>query len=469
MATTQHISSIHGDFSLEETRALEDNSIFLHSATRGKRIVSGALLTPPASQGPGSSSSLSSAPGLSYASTSVHHKCFSSSSDYTLDLPESAVSVAALEFIGFTTETATEIFIRFASRPDPDQCPDDLLGYARGHAQMLSENPYRDYPPTQAMTQIGLSQQFQDAITDPHFSTIFETETLLFWIKDTLHINYLTLVQLQRRLIDHANRIIAKKAKRDNIEVVVQPAASLSSNQIPLTATLNMTSEDHNLPKDYVTVQNASPVLQDHYVLYKAKAAAEMGEPQCIQDDGSLLIYAITRYSGGDFNYASAALYLTPEAETAEAYRAWTARRCPYSDTWVIRIQIPMTFIHCLRQQDLWYSKNWKEYVWYCRKEMKPPAKYKSYWYSGGADLIKGHICTGVQDLVTRIKKKEVQTEVSEENVLRTGSIKATQWVFMHYNTIERLEEEIRGNIHIEITAAEHVQKKYRTGRWRDS
>lgn len=466
MASKQSLSLLYGDFSLEETRALEEDLIFLHSATRGKRVVSGALLTPPASQGSGSSSSLSNASGSSCASTSVHHKCFNSSTHYTLDLPESAVSVAALEFIGFTIETATEIFIRFASRPYPDQCPDELLDYARGHAQMLSKNPYRNYPPTQAMTRIGLSQQFQDAITDPHFSTIFGTETLLFWIQDTLRINYLTLEQLQRRLIDHANRSIAKRAKRDSIDVVFQPAASLSSDQVPLTATLNMMSKNHNLPKDYVTVQNAGPVLQDHYVLYKARAAAEMGEPQWFQDDGSLGMYVMTRYSGGDFNHAHWALYLTPEVETAEAYRAWTARRCPYSDTWVIRIQIPMTFIHSLRQQDLWYSKNWKEYVWYSKNKTRPPAKYDSYWNDKGAELIKGHICTGVQDSVTRIKKEEVQTKMSEENILTTGSGKATQWVFMHNyrslndNTIERLEQEIRGKSHIEITAAEIVQKK---------
>lgn len=125
-----------------------------------------------------------------------------------------------------------------------------------------------------------------------------------------------------------------------------------------------------------------------------------------------------------------------------------------------------MTFIHSLRQQDLWYSKNWKEYVWYSKKKTRPPAKYDSYWNDKGAELIKGHICTGVQDSVTRIKKEEVQTKMSEENILTTGSGKATQWVFMHNyrslndNTIERLEQEVRGKIHVEITAAEIVQKK---------
>ena len=441
-------------FSYEETRALEEDYIFFPLTTPGKRKISGALLSPPANQGSGSLSSSSS------SSASVRYKSFNSSTNFTLDLPQSAVSVEALEFIGFTTQTADEIFARFTSRPNPDNNHDDLIDYVYGHVRILTTEAYQHYATAQAIAQIGLTQQVQDAITDPRFSTILGTETLYFWVKDTLRINYLTLIQLQCRLKNHATRSLAKKkAKRPKIEDVFQPAASLSTEQNPQTATLNMTSEDHNLPKHYVTVQHASPVLQNHYVLYKAKAASEMGELQWICDDGSLEMNAIASYAAGDFNHQNPAWYWTPEAETAEEYRAWAARRCPYSDTWVIRIQIPEIFINGLRQQDLWYSQNWKEYVWYCKKRMRPPPKYDLYWKAGGADLIKGHICTGFSASVTRIKKDEVQTKMSEENLLTIGSSKATQWVFMQDDSVERLGREIRGKIHIEITAAKEAQE----------
>ena len=107
-----------------------------------------------------------------------------------MDLPQSPISVAALEFIGFTAETAAEIFRRFTSRPDPNINPDDLLDYVYGHTLILNTDRYRDYPPAQAMRQIVLTQQMQDAILDPQFSKIFGTETLRFWIDDTLRINW---------------------------------------------------------------------------------------------------------------------------------------------------------------------------------------------------------------------------------------------------------------------------------------
>jgi hypothetical protein len=425
----------------EETQALEEDLVFLSSntpSTSGKPKVSGALLTPPSSQGRVSR--------LSSSSASVRFRSFSSSPGFTLDLPQSAISVAALGFIGFTAETAADIFKRFTSRPNPDINPDDLLDYIHGHTLMLFTGSYQHCLPAQAMTQIGLTQQIQDTILDPRFSVIFGTKTLHFWIDDTLRINYLTLIQLLQRLKNQATRSIAKKTKRAKLNGIF-PLKKSSSQQVTTTATLNVMPEDHYLPKNFVAVDKPSEILEDHYVLYKAKAAAEMGDPQWIQDDGSLEMNAITTYGRDDFNYVNTAWYWTPEAETAEMYRAWAARRCPWSDTWVIRIQIPKTFINSLRQQDLWYSRDWKEYVWYCRKKMRPPEKFNSYWQAGGVDLIKGHVCTGVHSSITRIKKEEVQTKITEDNVLLISSGGATQWAFTRYDIIERLGAEIHGKM----------------------
>src|SRR5579871_5491058 len=123
--------------SLEETQALEEDLIFLSSntpLTSGRRKVSGALLTQPSSQRRVSGSPSSSA--------SVRFRSFNFSPDFTLDLPQSAISIAALEFIGFNAETAADIFRRFTSRPNPDNNPDDLLDYVHGHTLILSTDSY---------------------------------------------------------------------------------------------------------------------------------------------------------------------------------------------------------------------------------------------------------------------------------------------------------------------------------------
>lgn len=76
--------------------------------------------------------------------------------------------------------------------------------------------------------------------------------------------------------LDHNPRLISNPLTMYSIQL----AASSSSQQIPLTSTLNMISKDHRLSQNYVGVQNTGPIWQDRYTLYKTKAVAEMEEPQ---------------------------------------------------------------------------------------------------------------------------------------------------------------------------------------------
>lgn len=67
------------------------------------------------------------------SSTFVRFRSFDSSHDNPLDLPDSSHSIAALEFIGFTAETASEFLVWWTSRLDQDDYPDDLIDYVLAH------------------------------------------------------------------------------------------------------------------------------------------------------------------------------------------------------------------------------------------------------------------------------------------------------------------------------------------------
>lgn len=263
----------------EELQALTDDRIITSTPPRpGKRRVSNILLSFPGSEG--SSSSNSSSPAVS-----VRPISFKTFFDSTFDLPEALRGVPALEFIGFTKEMATKIYHRWVGRPDPDHNPDDLIDYVYGDTSQFNVEHFRSYPPIEAMTRLGLSRDFQDAILDPLHSAVYGTQTLHYWVNDTLRINYLTLELLQDRLKDYAGKSVAKKkkGKLSKLETPFQSAAASSSgpgDRIPRTATLNMESKNYHLPPDWVATQEADPILPNHYVLYKAKAAAEMREDQ---------------------------------------------------------------------------------------------------------------------------------------------------------------------------------------------
>jgi hypothetical protein len=117
-------------------------------------------------------------------------------------LPESIESVAGLEFLGFTTEKAGEILARFESQPD-DQCPDGIFDYAEGEIARLNSAEFRDLPAAQAMALLGISESLRDALLDPKFKQLFDSQTLLFWLYDTIESRHCSLVQLLDRVKQH--------------------------------------------------------------------------------------------------------------------------------------------------------------------------------------------------------------------------------------------------------------------------
>ncbi|PKX92988.1 uncharacterized protein P174DRAFT_217832 [Aspergillus novofumigatus IBT 16806] len=76
-------------------------------------------------------------------------------STISMNIPIEEESAAVLECLGFEPSTASQIFQRYANRPDPDQCPDDLLGYACVHIAVLKTDSYRDMDIQEAMAPVG--------------------------------------------------------------------------------------------------------------------------------------------------------------------------------------------------------------------------------------------------------------------------------------------------------------------------
>ncbi|KAI9832766.1 MAG: hypothetical protein M1819_003986 [Sarea resinae] len=414
----------------------EESRVFLSGPTNGKRKVSAALLSPPSSHRSSSSSS-------SNSSTSIRIRPFDPSTKAPFDLPEDTESVACLEFLGYTRKVAEDIFKRWTGRPDPERNPDDLIQYALSYLGRLFFQPLKDLPATQAMTGLEISDELQAALTDPHFSQIFRSQTLHYWLKDTMSIRYSTLNKL--------------------LEPGVFESGASSSTQEPPTFTVssNIASEDNNLPSAHVTVQAAPLALPDHYILYKGKAWGDLyGGLLFIRDDGSVNLRSVQIREGGDFNHLNSAWYWTLEEATAEEYRKWGQLRCNWAETWIIQIQVPKTFVDSIRKQQLWYSPDWKEYVWYCRKGNSvgdPPAKFNKSWKAGQSQLVEGHICAREPTAIPRINKEELPEKITEGDVLNIDGRKATQWAFVDAEVVERLSNLVRGKIHIEMFPAGYL------------
>ncbi|OQD70069.1 hypothetical protein PENDEC_c027G03858 [Penicillium decumbens] len=434
-------------FTAEEIQCLEEDAIFLPQpqASRGKRKVSASLVSPP--------SSISTPSSTSSASASVRTQ----PSTISTYIPTEEDSPEVLEYLGFQTFTARQIFERYANRPDPDNCPDDLLDYAYGQIGVLQTPRYCDMDIQEAMAQVGLTRQIQSAIADPAFSDMLWTRDLHFWVKDTIQTNYATLRYHQELLKRHARRRIAdkhkrgKRRKRTSVHDIFPPeggpeVAEASEADVPgpdITATINMTIQDFNLPSTHVALlEGGPPALPNHILLYKGKAHQELRETKrLIRADGSIDISTLSTSPGSDFNWSFNAQYWTPEKDTAERYRQWAARRSPDSDTCIICIQVSNDFLERIVSADIWYSPDWKEFVWTCRDQRLLPPKFS---YLSDTELIKGHICTGLSRKIKRIPAANVQTQITRDKLLHCTSTNrpAIQWMFWKDNTVNRLGDE---------------------------
>lgn len=159
-------------FTSEEMQYLEEDGIFFPQQPNSpvdKRQFSASLVS--------SISNTNTSP--SSPSATVRLWNFQPSAIST-DFPLGENSVAVLEYIGFETRTASEIFERFGTRPDPDHCSDGLLDYAIAHVSSLNYgNRDGDMDIKESLARVGLLPQIQFAITDPAFSDIL-------WIRDVI-------------------------------------------------------------------------------------------------------------------------------------------------------------------------------------------------------------------------------------------------------------------------------------------
>ncbi|CAE7020354.1 hypothetical protein PTNB85_09936 [Pyrenophora teres f. teres] len=431
-------ASLDNQLTEEDVRILQEQRLLYPTPITNKRKVSVALLSPPQSDTSGSSSSS--------PSHSVRFRSFSSNLDRTFFIPSSLESVAALEFVGFTSDAAAQVYGNFSNKPSSS--PDDLVAFACGHVARLSHPKVQDMPVASALDLVGINSQIKEVFLDSQFDQVRQTQTLLYWVEDTITTNYDTLERLQHRLKTSARLGVAKKQQKRS---KISSATFAPPNIADPEATLSRDWEVEKFSTVHVTtVETAPPLLPNHTMLYKGKSAEKMFA-EWIEEDGSLFMDAIASATNGDFNSSEKAYYFSPERETAEMYRHWAERRCQYSESWIIGVQLSNTFTETLSRQDLWFGPDFREYVWRCRKGLPVPNKPSFEKYTA-ADLLVGHIAQVPQ--LARMKPENVQTDFTEDKLVRIneGSTKSTQWA-LRYQTGERLAQEIKGKINIEIFA----------------
>ncbi|KAL8869546.1 MAG: hypothetical protein Q9174_004196, partial [Haloplaca sp. 1 TL-2023] len=245
----------------EDEASLMEDGIILQKSSDGKRKVSAALLTPPSFH-PGSISPNPSTSSTPSVTASVRFKV-PHTADYTFTLPEHSESAAAAEFCGFIPETAKEIYDRVVATRCSCALEPDLLDFMIGRTDIAKprrSNP--DLPPREAMNMIGISHWLQDAILDERFKDVWQTQTTIAWVEESIETSYNTMLQLQQRLKARAiySQRSKKKKKRSSFQQPGLEPSGSEWNNPPGSATTVASSEGawlwqfHNLHEAHVAV-----------------------------------------------------------------------------------------------------------------------------------------------------------------------------------------------------------------------
>ncbi|PSK45163.1 hypothetical protein B9Z65_2303 [Elsinoe australis] len=444
MAFSSDSDEIHS-LTQEEEQSLQTERIIFPTQHANKRKVSAAIFSV--------SSSSSSATNASTRSTgSVMYRQVTFQPDSTIDVPKYAESLEGLEFAGFATHHAEAIMTNWINRGDDN--PDSFKMYIRAH--LAKQNTITANSEDEKLRQLGIIEPYRQAILDPRFKAVRDTREIYFWAVETVMTNWSSIFALQGKLKQAAKRS-QKKHKRQSLTsgTFAGPASAPTSSNA--TAAFSATpSDESHLPTAHIELVSEPPSKPpDHTFLYTGMSVCRDSEP-LISDDGDLQFEFISTAPGGDFNSQDLALYMSEEKETAEVFRQYAERRCPSSESWIIRIAVPNDFLGSLDTKHIWYGYDWKYYVWLCRKalQLRAPRTYPEYC---NAELLVGHICKKPD--TKSIPDGEAQTRITDDHVLRIPSgprvgEKATQHVFMSPPVYARLAERVRGRLYIEVVPA---------------
>ncbi|CDM37174.1 hypothetical protein DTO013E5_9484 [Penicillium roqueforti] len=361
----------------------------------------------------------------------------SSSSDSFVSIPDHLVSLAALEHLGYNSETATLIWEYWTNWPpgEPKRETDDtdngvlFIDVAEGHLDYspdtCSENDAEWF---HCMNLYGITRELQEAIMDPKFRSIRLTDSCKSWIRDTFQLRNRALqaVQEASRERDMASR---REASRPGQSSSGRRSISDSLRMVPWL------SHETALSEAATTAASRAP---GHTTIYKGIDQALITE--LFDHNGNLDFGCLISRSRCDFSGRQDDLYFAIDREVAELYACYIKHRSTCSGVVIIHISIPNSVIESLSIPDIqfnyWPNAEWKSLIFHCRQGKKLPSKLRKYKL---AKLIIGTICGKPNLVISRMRSPD---EITEHMVLKTSDGRnAVQYVFKGDDGDTLLEE----------------------------
>ncbi|TGO48761.1 hypothetical protein BCON_0230g00040 [Botryotinia convoluta] len=263
----------------------------------------------------------------------------SSGSEDTQIVPDLLVSPETLIYLGWGQQKAGEIWRRWREIKEAE---------TEDGREVIFEMEFLDFVLERYVPEVnisndreasieqmelwGLAGELINCIMASAFEDVRTTETIQYWVRDTMSIRYLGLEGLQKN-----------SARRDEKR-------------------RNGTDDDGSEIRAAVA-RAPSSTAPGYTLLFKAISSTQVG----YLPDGSMDIESLTSLPPTDFRgRVFAPLYFTPSLRVAKVYRDY-ARNRTSSPVLMIQMNVPNSFIEALPPYICSFGDLWKQVVYTCR------------------------------------------------------------------------------------------------------
>ncbi|KAF5553099.1 hypothetical protein FPHYL_8826 [Fusarium phyllophilum] len=333
-------------------------------------------------------------------------------------IPEKLISKATIEYVGFNSDKATEIWSGWVNWPsgpiireiDPDDCTTlevSFIDWVKRHTgNPLEYDVWEDDNSVwfRHMEQCGIATELQNSIMDPRFKDMRLTGTCIGWLRDTMNLRYEGLEEIQRASAERERALQGTSARPQ------KQSGFASRDQARINGLF-----DHEGNLDRISV-------------------------------------LMSASSSTDFSRNKSMYCFTPDYSLARKQAAWIKQRGPPAV--IVQIAVQEKLITSMDPPDIqcafWPNSNWRELVWHCRTTRRLPNELKKY---NDAILIIGTIANRPTAYYEQRSPAELTSEayvVMVRGPNEGGDRAAVQYVFSSDDEGETfLEDQARDTIEI--------------------
>ncbi|EGX44103.1 hypothetical protein AOL_s00210g84 [Orbilia oligospora ATCC 24927] len=405
-----------------------------------------------------------------------------------IEIPVFLQSQETIEFIGFTSEKAQNIWNLWEGVPDNEKSSRTFLEFILefisdpgGSLQAInSDDDWNAY-----MDNIGISSRLKTAILLPEYEIIRYTSSCEFWLLDSVECTYRALESLTERF-EISAEYFRSTSFEGSEKKRTRRARSLSKGP-SLPSPTSRKQQNANSPARGDVERQDSDISGNKAVnrltTYYGDPDSLSGQSEAAEEEASMLVstrkkfklYRATNLSKakafydektglvregrfgsipGDLSGHSLLTYWTPQRKVADIYAGYLKHRTPISEVIVTEVEITEELVASLQPVYLWgqtdkgINPHFQEFTWSCRKGYQKNEMPSYLKYLTKCHLIIAHILTNKN---VKYEKMDSWKDIKVSDLLHTkidGEEKlGIQWAFRSSDAKSAFNEHCHGNI----------------------